>query len=163
MCIVYRWTSKFFFLLIFVCLFWKNFLRVCLSYPTTAAAACLCSIRVMYYYCCCTHIIVIYFVLFCFIFFVSLFIFPPQQYRIFLLLYDSVHWTRSSPQHFCYIFQQQQQQKGDMVEYRLDRGNSTIFELVPDSDEALTAFDTSNVMNCGFTPTFDRYVYTIYI
>ncbi|CBJ26170.1 conserved unknown protein [Ectocarpus siliculosus] len=46
--------------------------------------------------------------------------------------------------------------QGDMVEYRLDRANSTIFELVPGSDEALTSSMTDNVMNCGFTPTFDR-------
>lgn len=49
-------------------------------------------------------------------------------------------------------------QQGDRVEYRLERGNSTIFELVPDSDEAVTASMTQNIKNCGFTPTFDRFV-----
>lgn len=48
--------------------------------------------------------------------------------------------------------------QGDMVEYRLERGNSTVFELVPDSDEAVTASMTQNIMNCGFAPSFDRFV-----
>lgn len=49
------------------------------------------------------------------------------------------------------------------MEYRLDRRNSTIFELVPDSDEAVTASMTQNIMNCGFTPTFDRCVVVVVV
>lgn len=48
--------------------------------------------------------------------------------------------------------------QGDMVQYQLNRGASTIFELIPGEDEALTSGMVDNVMNCGQTPTFDRCV-----
>eukprot|EP00752_Nemacystus_decipiens_P007961 g7114.t1 len=46
--------------------------------------------------------------------------------------------------------------QGDVVSLRLVIGNTTIFELIPDSDENITAAMTQNILNCGLTPTLDR-------
>lgn len=43
-----------------------------------------------------------------------------------------------------------------MVEYEVSRYNNTIFEYAPDFDEALNENHTKYVMECGYTPTFDR-------
>ena len=45
-----------------------------------------------------------------------------------------------------------------MVQLRVNVGFDTVYERIPDSDEALTADMTRDIMNCGFTPTFDRFV-----
>lgn len=45
-----------------------------------------------------------------------------------------------------------------MVQLRVNAGSNTVYEEIPDSDEALTADMTRDIMNCGFTPTFDRFI-----
>lgn len=46
--------------------------------------------------------------------------------------------------------------QGDMVQYRVSWKGNTIFEYVPDPDEALDEEVTNDAMVCGYTPTFDR-------
>ena len=50
--------------------------------------------------------------------------------------------------------------KGDMVEYRFDRGNVTIFKYGPTDLSALEGGAVAEAMACGLTPTFDRFVHT---
>ncbi|CAN0349982.1 unnamed protein product [Laminaria digitata] len=46
--------------------------------------------------------------------------------------------------------------QGDMVEFRLFRGNTTIFEYGPTDKEALAGDTAAEAMECGLTATFDR-------
>lgn len=42
-------------------------------------------------------------------------------------------------------------------------GGLVIFEDVPDPAEFLAATDVQNIMECGLTPTFDRFVAGIWV